>query len=282
MESDDEVKGQGNSYTTEYRQYDPRIARWTSLDPEFMNFPWQSPYAAFDNNPIINNDPKGGAAENQTGGPGKRKQKLALKKSKALDLERMMKFNRLERRLRRLTKGTKGQFKGNRNMSLHKLFNFGKGGSEAKGDSYSISDTEEARPEREAGSMNRIGFKIVKIDPYGKVDVIPLGGPSPTNSQVPVWKENPYGEEVDSPIQIGDDGSILDKSRQNVLIPIPKGVDINDGLYQKGDELNNGRRATEDSVIRKEGVTVKDKNGTSKGFSSRRKNITKKVERLNK
>ena len=66
MERDDEVKGDGNSYTTEFRQYDPRIFRWLSIDPLFANFPWQSPYVAFDNNPVFFNDPQGLAA----GGPG--------------------------------------------------------------------------------------------------------------------------------------------------------------------------------------------------------------------
>jgi len=59
MESDDETKGSGNSYTTEFRQYDPRIGRWLSLDPLMAQFPWQSPYCAFDNNPIVNVDPLG-------------------------------------------------------------------------------------------------------------------------------------------------------------------------------------------------------------------------------
>src|SRR5690554_3296597 len=63
MEKDDNVKGEGNSYTTEFRQYDPRVGRWLSIDPLFKNFPWQSPYVAFDNNPIYYKDPKGLAAE---------------------------------------------------------------------------------------------------------------------------------------------------------------------------------------------------------------------------
>ena len=33
MEKDDEVKGVGNSYNTTFRQYDPRLGRWMSLDP---------------------------------------------------------------------------------------------------------------------------------------------------------------------------------------------------------------------------------------------------------
>lgn len=62
MEKDDEVKGSGNSYTTEFRQYDPRLGRWLSIDPEFKAFAWQSPYVAFDNNPISKTDPRGDAA----------------------------------------------------------------------------------------------------------------------------------------------------------------------------------------------------------------------------
>jgi RHS repeat-associated protein len=46
-------------YTTEFRQYDPRLAKWLSVDPRFHEMPWQSPYLAFDNKPIIRNDPQG-------------------------------------------------------------------------------------------------------------------------------------------------------------------------------------------------------------------------------
>jgi RHS repeat-associated protein len=61
MEKDDEVSGEGNSYTTEFRQYDTRIARWKSLDP--MTFESWSPYNAFDGNPIYFSDPSGAAVE---------------------------------------------------------------------------------------------------------------------------------------------------------------------------------------------------------------------------
>ena len=59
MEKDDEVDGSGNSYTTLYRQYDPRLGRWKSLDPKARDFPWQSPYVGMDNKPIIRNDANG-------------------------------------------------------------------------------------------------------------------------------------------------------------------------------------------------------------------------------
>jgi RHS repeat-associated protein len=67
MEKDDEVKGSGNSYTTEFRQCDPRLGRWLSIDPLFRSFPWQSPYVAFDNNPIRKVDPRGDAAGDPEG-----------------------------------------------------------------------------------------------------------------------------------------------------------------------------------------------------------------------
>lgn len=59
QEMDGEVKGEGNSYTTEFRQYDPRIGRWLTLDPEVSNYPAYSPYMAMMDNPIIYNDPQG-------------------------------------------------------------------------------------------------------------------------------------------------------------------------------------------------------------------------------
>ncbi len=57
MEKDDEIKGSGNSFTTYWRQYDPRLVRWLSYEPKPVA--WESPYSAFRNNPIIFNDPAG-------------------------------------------------------------------------------------------------------------------------------------------------------------------------------------------------------------------------------
>lgn len=59
MERDDEVKGNGNSYTTPFRQYDPRLGRWLTLDPLHHWRPFESPYAGFGNNPIYFVDPSG-------------------------------------------------------------------------------------------------------------------------------------------------------------------------------------------------------------------------------
>jgi RHS repeat-associated protein len=57
MEKDDEAKGNGNHYTTYWRQYDPRLGRWMSREPKPVA--WESEYASFRNNPIYYADPNG-------------------------------------------------------------------------------------------------------------------------------------------------------------------------------------------------------------------------------
>jgi RHS repeat-associated protein len=61
MEHDDESKGTNNSYSTEFRQYDPRLARWFSLDPDVKYN--ESPYTSMSDNPILLSDPTGDNAE---------------------------------------------------------------------------------------------------------------------------------------------------------------------------------------------------------------------------
>jgi RHS repeat-associated protein len=51
MEQDRELKGEGKSYTTEFRSYDPRVGRWVSIDPLVDRFPQESSFSAFGNNP---------------------------------------------------------------------------------------------------------------------------------------------------------------------------------------------------------------------------------------
>ena len=70
------VNGQGNMYSTEFRMFDARLGRWMSLDPLMDQFPWMSPFVAFDNNPIYFTDPYGlntiekDFGEGMGGGPG--------------------------------------------------------------------------------------------------------------------------------------------------------------------------------------------------------------------
>lgn len=56
-EKDNEAKGSGNSYTTEFRQLDPRLGRWLSVDPVIQ--PWQSSFCSMDNNSLVLTDPLG-------------------------------------------------------------------------------------------------------------------------------------------------------------------------------------------------------------------------------
>ena len=53
-EKDDEVQGNGHSYPTEFRQLDPRLGRWLSVDPVIQ--PWQSAYCSMDCNPSFLTD----------------------------------------------------------------------------------------------------------------------------------------------------------------------------------------------------------------------------------
>jgi len=59
MEMDDEVDGEGNSLDFGARIYDARLGRWLSVDPAFQNFPHQSDYVSFSNDPISRIDPDG-------------------------------------------------------------------------------------------------------------------------------------------------------------------------------------------------------------------------------
>ena len=61
MERDNETKGYGNDLSTFFRGYDPRIARWKSVDPVVHH--WESPYAAFANNPVLFVDPRGDVSD---------------------------------------------------------------------------------------------------------------------------------------------------------------------------------------------------------------------------
>jgi len=54
---DNEIYGEGNAYTAEFWEYDPRIARRWNVDP--VTKPWRSPYDAFDNTPLWKVDPRG-------------------------------------------------------------------------------------------------------------------------------------------------------------------------------------------------------------------------------
>ncbi len=52
-ENDNEVKGEGDQIDYGMRVYDPRIARFFSIDPLTKQFPWYSPYQFAGNKPII-------------------------------------------------------------------------------------------------------------------------------------------------------------------------------------------------------------------------------------
>jgi RHS repeat-associated protein len=60
MEKDDEVNGStGSSYDFGARQYDSRLGRWLSRDPQAVKYPSASPYIFALNTPVQATDPNG-------------------------------------------------------------------------------------------------------------------------------------------------------------------------------------------------------------------------------
>jgi hypothetical protein len=57
QEKDNEIYGEGNSYTAEYWQYDARLGRRWNVDPVVKQF--ESPYSCFSSNPIFHLDING-------------------------------------------------------------------------------------------------------------------------------------------------------------------------------------------------------------------------------
>jgi RHS repeat-associated protein len=59
IERDNEIKGDGNMYATEFRELDTRLITWWSIDPLFAKYPSHSPYNYTEGNPIVYNDRTG-------------------------------------------------------------------------------------------------------------------------------------------------------------------------------------------------------------------------------
>ncbi|HWY98808.1 MAG TPA: kelch repeat-containing protein [Bacteroidia bacterium] len=95
MEKTNEIYGAGNEYTTEFRQYDPRLGRWMSSDPIIQ--PWLSPYSAFNNDPIEYEDPLGLYATKKEARQARRAAKKAgLDPSKIYKTGKSYGFNTVE------------------------------------------------------------------------------------------------------------------------------------------------------------------------------------------
>jgi len=93
QEKDNEIYGDGNCYTADYWQYDPRLGRRWNVDPMTGSFPHQSPYCAFDNNPIYYTDPTGMAAEGNGGGDDEAKKITSTKSGTASSLTKQVTNN---------------------------------------------------------------------------------------------------------------------------------------------------------------------------------------------
>jgi hypothetical protein len=63
QEKNNEQYGNGNLYTAEFWEYDPRLCRRWNTDPLKDEIPRQSPYSVFNNNPLHFIDPSGAKGE---------------------------------------------------------------------------------------------------------------------------------------------------------------------------------------------------------------------------
>ncbi len=61
----DEISGEGNHYTAEYWEMDPRLGRRWNLDPKYIA--GESRYSVFSNNPVMYVDPLGDFRTSRTG-----------------------------------------------------------------------------------------------------------------------------------------------------------------------------------------------------------------------
>ena len=59
QEKVDEISGEGNHNTAEFWEYDTRLGRRWNVDPKGEDYPWQSPYSVFNNNPVSFVDEEG-------------------------------------------------------------------------------------------------------------------------------------------------------------------------------------------------------------------------------
>jgi len=90
---------QGNHYTTLFRQYDPRIGRWMSIDP--IIHANQGSYNAYDDNPVLYTDEFGDNAEikvtesTEAGQNGTAVVKANLRLYRASDMEDGDKFKKI-------------------------------------------------------------------------------------------------------------------------------------------------------------------------------------------
>ena len=119
-EKDDEIKGQGNYYTTFFRGLDPRLGKWLSVDPKASSLSWQSPYCSMDNNPVWFNDVLGDIFKIGKGDNRAKKdiKQLAGKNKKYININTKTGDVEFSKRYTKLSSSEKRTLESNKNFKL--------------------------------------------------------------------------------------------------------------------------------------------------------------------
>ena len=249
MEMDNEVSGNGNSYTTQFRQYDPRLGRWKSLDPLMAKFPHQSPYVAFDNNPIFYKDPKGKESEKSNTPKPKKAEKLIRRLSTLRNFRpnhfiNKIRINILKKRLRISSP------KDNGNKQPSKKAVFGNKDGSKPDRSSQTSRVSTRRDFNDGPRPQKVGYRAVLVDDKGNYVPIDIGKPAGPGLNrdpfAPVWKQEAIDQlqaggtlfslKEGKPVSVNEFGDILDDNG-TVVIKAPPGVDGDSYIVTSGENI---------------------------------------------
>ncbi|TXH55272.1 MAG: RHS repeat-associated core domain-containing protein, partial [Bacteroidia bacterium] len=241
------------------RYYCAWFSRFISCDPLSVNFPWQSSYVAFDNNPINKIDPDGMAAEDNE--PRTRKEKLEDKLQDTKNelfmtpSSKTAKRSRLNKKIENLTsrykklqaRSVKHNGKGNALAA-----NFNRGGKE-----YTLGsgpgNTIEKHPRDAAPRVTSLGYRAAFENPDGSFTVLKIGKPAGTGSPdpfSPLWTAEgikavqdylggtPLDIKENDPVNISPEGAILDRTGSVIVPSIPTVENSSSiGLFQAGETI---------------------------------------------
>jgi RHS repeat-associated protein len=245
---DKEIKGDGNSYTTTFRQLDPRLGRWMSLDPVFQAH--QSPYNSMDNNPIVLNDVLGNFTR-KGGDPANKILNLNRKINKAIQRGNTKRAEKLRDKRNNITTGNQGElYQNDQPKGRTPQANYDKHVGDVIGDPPPPKEIDcDFSMDPKSSGIQHVGFRIAivsDIDGDGNNDlqVLSIAIPQLGAPTTPEWTRdglniitslggNVTGLVPGDIVQTNTNGDILNQKQSEtpVIYKQPSGISSND-TYQ--------------------------------------------------